>query len=367
MSFYNRVKQFFIPEVQPEVQKVLDKETLSNMYRISLAVLVIEIFALTLFLINGTYQSEFNHHEMVSLGLVLSFMAVCCVGSLMARNILKKDELPHKTVEIVKIIFFIGFTAWAILSDFRHYRVGEQMLTFFAVELVMVCFAAFKPWLSVVLMGGAYFALYVVLLKFDGAANIQPLNYFSLCFLSIFGMILIYHYHLGMISDRIKLKDIAEKYELLSLHDQLTGLRNRHALAEDEPRLLNHMLCVYMIDIDYFKMLNDRYGHQVGDQILVKTSEVLKDLFPECYIYRYGGDEFLVISENSEGKLPDNAINEFTWKNQRRKIRVTLCCGSAEGMPASHEDFSELINKSDTELYKVKKASHEGNGYKRYQ
>lgn len=361
------MKQFFTPEVRPEVQKVLDKETLTNMYRISLAVLFIEIISLIIFIVNAISQSELSHHDIVSLVLVLSFMVVCCVGSLMARQILKKDELHHKAVEIVKIIFFIGFTAWAILSDFRHYRVSEQMLTFFAVELVMVCFAAFKPWLSVVLMGGAYLALYVVLMKFDGAAKIQPLNYFSLCFLSIFGMILAYHDRLGMVSDRLELKDIAEKYEQLSLHDQLTGLRNRHALTEDEPRLLNHVLCVYMIDIDYFKMLNDRYGHQVGDQILVKTAEVLNDLFPECYIYRYGGDEFLVVSENSEGILHNNAINEFTWKNKRRKIRVTLCCGSAEGMPVSHEDFSDLINKSDAELYKVKKASHEGNGYTQYQ
>ena len=81
-------------------------------------------------------------------------------------------------------------------------------------------------------------------------------------------------------------------------HDELTGLYNKRSLnryLEDvfEDCLLNEK--ELFLDIDHFKQLNDRYGHGRGDEGICAVADTLKKCFPEDYVARYGGDEFLVV------------------------------------------------------------------------
>lgn len=84
-------------------------------------------------------------------------------------------------------------------------------------------------------------------------------------------------------------------------HDELTGLYNKRSLnryLEDvfEDCLLNEKeLGILFLDIDHFKQLNDRYGHGRGDEGICAVADTLKKCFPEDYVARYGGDEFLVV------------------------------------------------------------------------
>lgn len=86
-----------------------------------------------------------------------------------------------------------------------------------------------------------------------------------------------------------------------SEHDELTGLYNKRSLnryLEDvfEACKLNEKeLGILFLDIDYFKQLNDRYGHGKGDEGICAVADTLKRIFPEDYVARYGGDEFLVV------------------------------------------------------------------------
>lgn len=145
----------------------------------------------------------------------------------------------------------------------------------------------------------------------------------------------------------------------------LTGVSNRLALEE----YVNHLIakpnalsqtCVFAIDIDNFKFVNDRYGHIVGDQVITMIADQLKHhVRVSDLIVRYGGDEFLVVIESIEmdaakaiaenirsGILKQNIVSS----NVGELIQVSVSIGVAIGA----ESWLELLEKADQSLLKAK-------------
>ena len=167
------------------------------------------------------------------------------------------------------------------------------------------------------------------------------------------------------------LDDLEKKNKILkdlSERDSLTGLLNHKALikrltyqCEQFFRYSNPNVTVAMIDIDFFKSLNDRYGHPFGDSVLCKVSEIIKSCIRKTdRLCRYGGDEFcamlLNISESQSITLFKRILSKvrkekFRVKNE--KIHVTLSIGIAQ-MEISCEDAKSLVKRADDALYEAK-------------
>lgn len=96
-----------------------------------------------------------------------------------------------------------------------------------------------------------------------------------------------------------ELAKVNEALKAMASKDTLTNLRNRYSLRQDFEYYVGLPLHVLFIDLDNFKMLNDTKGHAYGDKILSATGRCLSESFRASNCYRYGGDEFLIISENS--------------------------------------------------------------------
>jgi diguanylate cyclase (GGDEF)-like protein len=153
--------------------------------------------------------------------------------------------------------------------------------------------------------------------------------------------------------------------------DGLTRIANRRAFDEflhEEWRRcmrLKQHISLALVDIDHFKALNDTYGHQSGDEALIKTSEVLNDFAqrPSDFSARYGGEEFALIWGDTP---PDKAI--MLAEKLRRAIAglnipnenspthktMTVSIGVASIIPAREEDETELIQQADKYLYRAK-------------
>lgn len=153
-------------------------------------------------------------------------------------------------------------------------------------------------------------------------------------------------------------------------HDPLTGLANRSAF-ESLRELLNSdtPLILFLIDVDYFKGVNDTYGHQIGDQVLIKVAKALQKSFrSQDFVMRIGGDEFAAILTNIT--LEQRSVLEQKLAYIRRFLSDT-----EDGLPAvtlsigavySEAGFSDdLYNQADNALYHVKE--HGRNGYAFYQ
>ncbi|HOP92480.1 MAG TPA: diguanylate cyclase [Acetivibrio thermocellus] len=160
-----------------------------------------------------------------------------------------------------------------------------------------------------------------------------------------------------------------KRLERMAITDELTGAYNQrffHMVLESElekAKNNNGSVSLIMIDIDNFKMYNDIYGRDFGDNILRTTATILSEILDEgSYLCRYGGDEFAVITTNTRlDNLEDMANNlrrEFERLKQKyykHKLyeKVTLSIGLSE-YPNMSRDKNELIYQADTALYHAK-------------
>ena len=159
------------------------------------------------------------------------------------------------------------------------------------------------------------------------------------------------------------LQQKSRKYETLATVDQLTGLLNRSGETKAvEEYLKKHpeKPCVgAVLDIDNFKIINDLYGHAVGDVALKRLAEELKEAFPsEAIIARSGGDEFNIILQNTTNdsvaeKLKDFTSTERVFWHDGIKQTFTISIGYAE-YPEQAKNLSELTERGDIALYESK-------------
>ena len=155
-----------------------------------------------------------------------------------------------------------------------------------------------------------------------------------------------------------------------ALKDSLTGAYNRLALQEKGPEVMKRSeflaedLSVCVFDIDYFKKINDQFGHPAGDHVLRTMSQIIgrKLVRSNDFFARYGGEEFVIMLIGSPLK---NAIEvaerirstientEFVFDG--KKMPVTISMGVAHRKPSEH-NWEALFKRADEALYKSKQA-----------
>ena len=162
-------------------------------------------------------------------------------------------------------------------------------------------------------------------------------------------------------------KRTEKKLAYLANHDNITGAYNRHYLARMMPQEIDrsirygHTIGLMMIDIDHFKEINDRFGHQQGDRVLKKTALFLKNKMRIVdKVIRYGGDEFLIVLPESREELrsiKNRLIRQLKKKNIDEGITdipLSLSIGTALWKPDKTENFEDVINLADRRMYQEK-------------
>ena len=151
-----------------------------------------------------------------------------------------------------------------------------------------------------------------------------------------------------------KSKDIEDRNELLYT-DSLTGVKNRAYYDQEVHDMACN--CLVIIDVDYFKTINDTYGHQLGDEVLIQIAHALKRCIRKTDdIIRYGGDEFLIAFED----IPTKAVREVLKEMQKSiknikieehpEIKLSISIGAAFGKGI----VSDMFSTADGALYKSK-------------
>lgn len=157
---------------------------------------------------------------------------------------------------------------------------------------------------------------------------------------------------------------LTKKIKLLSNTDPLTSLLNRRAMEEKIHTLLNisqryeQDISFLMLDLDNFKKINDTYGHQAGDEILVAVSNILmKDCRKSDLVSRYGGEEFLICLSNTEIHKAYKLAERIRIDISKLKIptidtQITVSIGCTEHI--FNEHIEKTINRADKLLYEAK-------------
>jgi diguanylate cyclase (GGDEF)-like protein len=151
--------------------------------------------------------------------------------------------------------------------------------------------------------------------------------------------------------------------QALAMTDALTGVANRSALFA----VLGARLCpetgdgvgLLFCDLDDFKSVNDRFGHNAGDRLLVAVAERLRDLAgPDDVVARLGGDEFVIVIPGADDDvlaaradmLED--LMDVPFSVRGSMLRIGISTGTATGRPG--DDADEVMTRADMEMYGVK-------------
>ncbi|STX28495.1 sensory box protein, EAL domain, GGDEF domain, signal transduction protein [Legionella beliardensis] len=159
------------------------------------------------------------------------------------------------------------------------------------------------------------------------------------------------------------LENDREKLLHMSLHDPLSKLPNRKYFYEELGKRIrseNNLTILYM-DLNGFKDINDTYGHEIGDQVLVETSKRLSHCFrDEDFIARLGGDEFIgIVSNSNKEEIPYKIMERirdifsYPYRSIKQDIQLNIAIGMAR-YPEDSKQMKKLLSIADQRMYKDK-------------
>lgn len=161
-----------------------------------------------------------------------------------------------------------------------------------------------------------------------------------------------------------ELKEANERLSVLVNTDSLTGAYNRRFSIEKLEKLIKDVessqipLSVIMLDIDFFKKVNDQFGHSEGDLVLNKIVEIINLSIIEKYtLCRWGGEEFVIILPNATNKVATNLAEKIRLEISKKPIKTVGKISASFGVSTyvTGDDSSSLINRADNLMYNSKK------------
>ena len=166
----------------------------------------------------------------------------------------------------------------------------------------------------------------------------------------------------------LHLKEHEKLQHLLAYRDSLTGLRNTNSYwawitdFDKEIETKEIVFGVIVLDINYLKETNDRYGHDVGNKLIVCAAHIISSIFKRSPVFRIGGDEFLVILQNRdledlEGllkKFDEECLNE-SIATDKENIPVSIAKGFARYNSKKDSNFIDVFNRADDAMYENKR------------
>jgi diguanylate cyclase (GGDEF)-like protein len=161
-----------------------------------------------------------------------------------------------------------------------------------------------------------------------------------------------------------EVRTLYDREQSLSLHDSLTGLLNRRALVgalDLENRRIRRSqrpLTLAYIDVDDFKQVNDRHGHDAGDMLLRDLANAMKNMVRSTdFVSRFGGDEFVILLPETDAEAAKSVVSKLQEKllqaSQESNHRVTFSIGAVT-FPAPLDTAADMIRAADEAMYTAK-------------
>ena len=254
------------------------------------------------------------------------------------------------------------YTGWE--SGFQITLIGMCVLTSYAEYMGSTL--KMKPFRStpLCLVGMVLYLGLCIVLHYHPAPYLLPEN---VCYrMQLFWGVVVFTVVIAFLYTFVRITVGSEAYLAEQAgHDKLTGLPNRYFMMDHLSAIQNsgelHDHWVSIIDIDDFKMINDTYGHNCGDSILIQISDLLMKNSEGYTVCRWGGEEFLLVGrlKGSTAECVEKIeilrkqIMESLFVYEERKLQLTVTAGYEEYREGTA--IEEWINGADKKLYKGKR------------
>lgn len=329
------------------------------------------------------YQSKYDYYR--TFNLCMAIVSVVAYLSYFFTDCGIFGRFAHETL-LSRIIILIPFAVYMVLQK----KVSDYQIMVPATYLLIHCIIWFTDWATYLLPDRqhAISGMIIMNLIFMCAGFAAPFSYSLIghclliadiavanTFIHYDNLDMMYMFNIPAViavcvmhnmMQRVYLEQYITKNRLedLVVHDQLTGTYNRKKMRElsmagtgelNFSKDLN--VSMLLIDIDYFKKVNDQYGHEAGDRILVQLAQMFKgSVRATDYVIRWGGEEFVVIMPGCDSEQAMRVAEKMREKIEQSDngvCKTTISIGVAryEG-----GDYHETLKKADEAMYKAKAA-----------
>ena len=194
---------------------------------------------------------------------------------------------------------------------------------------------------------------------------IKPFEIWEMDFINVVSYTIIGCF-LNVVANSIRIKEfvLTKKIRIQKDTDAMTGLRNKGALTREIDEFLKDESSdkglLLIMDIDKFKFINDNYGHDIGDRVIIQFANFLLNKFGDELTGRFGGDEFILFvrntyDEDTAVEIANEIINNISevveLPDKDKKISTSIGIAVYKGVEKS---YSEIFKKADIALYRAK-------------
>ncbi len=355
----------FFSNPNNEIQKHIDDFNIKYIQKLSIVFAIIQFGYFIL-----TFTSYFDVPERTTYRMLYAINALVCLFFYLSSAFFYfKNNKKAAWVEQIQALIIISVIACTILLSNLDFRYGGDCIVYCAVILAITTLTLQSPFQALLfhfISGFMYLFFWNMYIgAFDFGYNIQFTAFILLCYSS--GVVK-YKFFVERTRSQIELTNISEEFRQSSLKDTLTGVNNRRALIQNSYIFCEENCFFLFTDIDFFKKVNDTYGHQNGDFVINYYAKQLCEIFGKQYVYRFGGDEFMVVvpsmrKKDSEKSLEllQKALSDVVFDNESHSFSVSGGYLFAElGCSNLTIKVEDLLRKLDRALYEVK---NNGRGY----
>ncbi len=306
-------------------------------------------------------------------------MMVCVLVFLFPLKAAINKEEPGLFAKAVPYISFIFIMAFSLVSTVNDLVVSSNITTYIMICLVSGVLFLIKPLHSIPLYTASYAAM-IIVNYYSSASDVvraaNLVNALTITALSAFLSVMLWHYSRTNVLQAYQIRTQQKLLEKtnsdlhkMAYYDPLTDLPNRRYLndiLQKEIALMmrkNYESCLIMLDIDYFKFVNDNHGHPVGDRLLVEISSLLAQSIRKYdTLCRLGGEEFMVLLPQTEldeavavaHKLL-NVISSEPFVIDDKSVSITTSIGVSRLTKDAGASLIEQYTHVDMALYKAKR------------
>ena len=268
---------------------------------------------------------------------------------------LKKDSLAAQLLIYLSMSFLFLYAAFVNLN-----KVEYNATTFVVLLMATPMFMIDKPYFMTIELGAAtaVFLIWMRGVKPDAVWQVDKVNAISFAVVGSF---------LNVIANSLRIREfvLTRQIRIQKDTDEMTGLRNKSALTREINEYLSDGATgrglLFMLDVDRFKAINDSYGHDVGDSVIVQLGHFLGGRFTgDEIVGRFGGDEFILFIKDTDdteaacriaADIVSGVSESVVLPDRKQKLSISIGIAPYTG---SEKNYSELFKKADIALYQAK-------------
>lgn len=342
--------QFIKKNPNLRVQDELNANNITRIHNLSYLVIIMEVF-----MIIASYIISIPSYYRISYYLLLALSIVF--------NFLTRSKFSYKKLLqriIVNVTIYI-FSIWGIIISIIDNNRGIAPFIYLINISLIVSFITATP-LEMILYNLINAVIFFIVFYLNSALS-YPLIINIVSFHVVLVIISIDRYKsiTTNIEDKINLKKLNHELTILSTIDQLSGCKNRRGLIYEFEKYEGQVVFALLIDIDDFKIINDKYGHDIGDLFILNFAKILQSNFGQNNIFRIGGDEFFIISNDysldtclRKYEFSTREIQEISFVTNSN-IKMTASGGYFYNAITNSNDFNSIYKKLDLALYSAKR------------